>query len=156
MLGRKSESGFTLIELMVVVVIIGIISVAIVRGFTKFNANAEEARAQKQMMDLAIQLEKHRAENFTFKGFSIASIALPLDATDGHIRYTLSIVDTDGEGLTKPQSTGYSWAIKATATNGTNNYNLLLNSYGERCKNLSAARVTYRGCGTAIQGAEQW
>lgn len=154
---KKPESGFTLIELMVVIVIIGIISVAIVRGFSRFNANAEETRAQKQMMDLSLQLEKHRSENLTFKGFATTSINLPAGSTGTKIRYTVTIVDTEAAvDLTKQTATGYAWAVKAVAASGASNYSLLLNSYGERCKNLTASRVTYKDCGTAIQGSEQW
>lgn len=153
----RSEKGFTLIELLVVVAILGIICVGIVRGFTRYNANAEETRAQKEMMDLALQVEKYRSENFTFKGFPKTTMTLPLNATGNNIRYSLSIVDIDsGSDLTNSKSTGYSWAIKAVAKEGSSNYSLLLNSYGERCKNLSASRVTNTDCGDAIQGSKQW
>lgn len=154
---KKPESGFTLIELMVVIVIIGIISVAIVRGFSRFNANAEETRAQKQMMDISLQLEKYRAENLTFKGFATSSINLPVGSTGNKIRYTVTVVDTEAAvSFTTQKATGYAWALKAVAATGATNYSLLLNSYGERCKNLTASQVTYKDCGTAIQGSEQW
>lgn len=141
----SSVSGFTLIELMVVLIIVAILAAIAIPSYQAYARRAVASQAQQEMQRVAILLERHKARNFTYKGFI----------------YTPSIVQTytfdlkDGTNTSEPLETttaGRTWVMKAT-TDNAQNYNFLMTSTGIRCKNKSANLVTYTGCGT---GEEPW
>lgn len=68
----NTEKGFTLIELMVVVVVVAILAAIAVPSYQHYIRRAHLAQAQQEMLKLAEQLERHKAKNFSYKGFNAA------------------------------------------------------------------------------------
>lgn len=146
----SKQTGFTLIELMVVVVIIAIIAAFAIPSYQSYVRRANAAQAQQNLQQISVLLERHRVRNFSFKGFNLSTqqdVTVPLtysfDLKDG--------ADTT-KALTDLGASGRSWVIKAITTDNQN-YNFLMTSTGVRCKNKTAANVSYTGCGT---GSEPW
>lgn len=152
---QQKASGFTLIELMLVVVIVAIFAAIAVPSYNIYVRKAEVSQTQQEMMRLATLLDRHKAKSFSYKGFSTVSSVVPTNATGAQIKYNLMIVDGDDPDLqlTDDDAAGQSWAIKAEPTSNTN-YTLLLTSQGVRCKNKTKNNVDYVNCGTA--GNEEW
>lgn len=57
--------GFTLVELMIVVAIIGIISVIALPTYQNYVSTAREAKSEAELLQLPILLEQYRAENLS-------------------------------------------------------------------------------------------
>ena len=173
--GRGQSKGFTLLELMVVVVIVAIFTAIAIPSYQQYARRADASMVQQEMQKIAEQLERHKAKNFTYRGFDPAyiygatgpmtSIILPQGATGTAIKYTITIRDADdstklltavdGSSPPKPTVRGRNWAMKAE-TSDVKNYNFLMTSSGMKCKNKTKANVSYTGCGSIAAGREEW
>lgn len=167
----KRQSGFTLIELMMVVVVVAILVTVAIPSYLEYARRSDASLAQQEMQKIAEQLERHRAKNFTYRGFdpnylygvtgAMSSVTLPRGASGAGIKYTITL--RDGDDTTKllsdasdpPVIRGRRWVMKAEA-NDIKNYTFLLTSEGLRCKNKTKANVDYISCGTTATGSENW
>lgn len=70
MINMMEKRGFTLIELMVVVLIIGVIAAIALPSYSRYVRNSARADAQSQMLRLAGDLERWRAKNLSYAGFT--------------------------------------------------------------------------------------
>ncbi len=86
----KLMRGFTLIELMIVVVIIGILASIAYPSYISHVQKTRQADAQGEMMTLANAMEMHKAKNFSYKNASIASLAPKLSSSTFYT-YTLNL-----------------------------------------------------------------
>jgi len=62
----KKALGFTLLELMIVVVIIAVLAGLALTGYGKQVRKSKRAEAKQQLSDLALRQEKYRANNTTY------------------------------------------------------------------------------------------
>lgn len=120
---NKSQLGFNLIELMVVVVIVALLAAIALPSYQLYIQRSHLAQAQQEMQKLAEQLERHKAKNFSYKGFEASylykdkngilssnfditkqQISLPINSTNPSYRlsiigfYTVSEFEKDEEG----------------------------------------------------------
>lgn len=157
------QSGFTLIELMVTVVIVAIIAAIALPSYQEYVRRQQLSVAQQDMQIIAGELERFKGKNFSYKGFDGSNIYTAFDKTTGTLKipvnktektYTITLVDTDSKKmLTDGSSNGHHWAMIAKPEN-TRNYALLLRSDGMRCKTKKHDAVDgYTDCGT---DAESW
>ena len=62
----RKKTGFTLIELMFVIVIIAIIAAIAIPSYQQYMRRAEAAKVNQEMLRIAQELEKHKARNFSY------------------------------------------------------------------------------------------
>jgi type IV pilus assembly protein PilE len=161
---RHPVSGFTLIELMVVVVIVAIFAAIAIPGYQEYARRTLAAQAQQEIQQLANLLEKNKTRNFNYLGFLTTPnpIVLPVGATGTAIKYTITVHDgtNTAQALTAANAAGQSWVITAESSDAKN-YSFLMTSTGLRCKNktlanITATSITDATCGTDVTGREEW
>lgn len=78
---NKSHSGFTLIELMIVVAIIGILAAIAYPSYTQYVIKSKRTDAQAIMMENAQFLERYFTTNGTYIGASLPKLQSPVSGT---------------------------------------------------------------------------
>ncbi len=83
----NSKKGFTLIELMIVVAIIGILAAIAIPNFLNYQCKAKQSEAKSNLGNIRTQQEAFRAENDTYAD-TVADVGF---TTVGSARYTYSV-----------------------------------------------------------------
>ncbi|MDC0980295.1 prepilin-type N-terminal cleavage/methylation domain-containing protein [Bdellovibrionales bacterium] len=88
-----NQRGFSLIELMIVVSIIGILSAIAIPNFNRFQRKARQSEVKSMMSGIYTAEKAFRAEWETYYG-NLASIGY---STDGQLRYNVGFEDDGGD-----------------------------------------------------------
>ena len=88
------KSGFTLIELMIVVAIVGIIAAVAYPSYTRYVVKGNRAAAQAHLIDLAQRQQQYFADSRTY-GDSIGELNMTTPA-EVLRHYTIAITTSDG------------------------------------------------------------
>ncbi|MCP3673584.1 MAG: prepilin-type N-terminal cleavage/methylation domain-containing protein [Gammaproteobacteria bacterium] len=70
---KKMQKGFTLIELMIVVVIIGILTMVVLPTYQSYIIRTKRLDATTALMDASNTIERYRANNFSYAGADLAT-----------------------------------------------------------------------------------
>ncbi|WP_417227670.1 type IV pilin protein [Amphritea sp.] len=124
MIQIKQEQGFTLIELMIVVAIVGIISAIAYPSYREQVAQSRRVDAQGSLTSLAQFLERHYTVSGAYTGAALPFNESPRDGTDKY--YDLSV----------PASTATTYTLRAAPKNGM---------AGDRCGNMTLTHTGQKG-----------
>jgi type IV pilus assembly protein PilE len=89
----KRQSGFTLLELMIVVAIIGIIAVVAYPAYTSYVKEARRSDAMAALLAAQLEQEKYRSSNTTY---AANTTTLGISATSQEGYYNVSVASADG------------------------------------------------------------
>lgn len=130
----KQQVGFTLIELMIVIMIVAILAAIAVPSYRQFVVRNAESQVQARMQELDIELNRWRASALTYKGFTPKKVAsngdvsytyddptdnktiyVPKGSDSTNFHYQITLVDLEGNTLsplppTDPNVSSYSTA----------------------------------------------
>lgn len=165
----SKPNGFTLLELMVVVTMIGVLTGIAVPSYERYIRNNERSAAAAQMLTLAGELERWRGKNLSYAGFvpvasyesasgtyGNMSILIPKGSTTTTFKYRILIMDSACRSTLNPVTpvagcAGQGWLMiarpnsgDATDTAGSTGRlgsasRLVLNNQGVRCMTKGVA-----------------
>ncbi len=115
----RRMSGFTLIELMIVVAVIAILAAIAFPSYQEYVRKARRAQAKADLVEYAQLAERYHTVNNTYAGFGLPGGVNQSPREGGTAQYTLAL---------NPAATQSTFTIVATAVNG---------QLQDRCGNLS-------------------
>ncbi|MDO8350739.1 MAG: prepilin-type N-terminal cleavage/methylation domain-containing protein [Gallionella sp.] len=116
------QRGFTLIEIMIVVAIVGILSSVAIPMYTAYMARGKLVEAQSALTSARVRIEQYYQDNRTYVGFTCPtatgyfSYACTLAADS----YTLTASNVAGQGLGAANS--YAYTINASNAKATTRF----------------------------------
>jgi len=84
----KKSAGFTLVELMIVVAIIGILSTVAIPAYTDYVLRGKISEATSQLATMAVKLEQFFQDNRTYAGACAAGTTAPLPTGTDYFTYS--------------------------------------------------------------------
>lgn len=170
---RPFERGFTIIELMIVVMIIGILAAIAVPSYRQYVRKNAQSEAESNMLRLSMELERWRAKTLTYGGFTPSrgwsttanTVYVPSGSSATTHNYAIRIMHVSS--ATTPvavslstASPANSWVMVATPRAGSlveNSPMLAYTSQGVKCaskaNNIIVAAGSVQNCGA---GSEPW
>lgn len=153
----KTHQGFTLIEMLMVLIILSVIAAFAVPNYQEYARKKERAVAQQEMQRVAMELERFRGKNFTYAGFPTVSVRVP---TDTNQKQTYTITVTNGAGANIFTATdGFTWrmhAVRIDPSAQALNYDMLMTSAGIRCMTKTADVVNKTTSANCGDSSEEW
>ncbi len=104
---QKKIKGFTLIELMITVIIVGILAAVAIPAYSSYTLRARRTEGQTALLDLASRMDQFYTENNKYMGATLAALGSGTTSTPNGY-YTLS----------EPTVTDSTFTLEATPTAG--------------------------------------
>lgn len=104
-MSRIRQSGFTLIELMIVIVIIGVLAGIAIPAYNDYLMRARISEAVNGLSDMRVKMEQYFQDNRSYAGACAAGTLAPLPADTKNFTFTCE--NACGGGATTLTDVGY-------------------------------------------------
>ena len=130
------KQGFTLIELMIVVAIIGVLAAIAYPSYTQYNIRTQRANAQTEMLQVARTLSNYKMANGNYAGRTTENVygstTMPTLST---ALYNITLTDNADKLLTAADANVNTWKLVAKPianTTQAGNGWICLNDQGQK------------------------
>lgn len=120
---KYRSAGFTLIELMIVIAIIGILASIAYPSYTTYVERGRRSDGQSALLDLSHRMDQYFSENKSYEGATLAQLGVKAISPEGY--YTLSIGNLSNNTFTAN-------ATPIDAQSSDNCGTLTMNQLGQR------------------------
>ena len=118
----KSNKGFSLIELMVAVAVVGIISVIAIPAYTTYSMRGRIPEATSTLSTTRIAIEQYFLDNHTYVGADTAGICTQGNASSKYFTFSCSTLTASTytiQATGKGSMTGFTYTIDQSNTKQT-------------------------------------
>ncbi|NHQ85710.1 prepilin-type N-terminal cleavage/methylation domain-containing protein [Iodobacter sp. HSC-16F04] len=119
----RNPHGFTLIEVMVTIAIVGILAAIAIPQYTDYVTRSRLVEAQSKLSDTRVRLEQFFVNNRTYVGFTCTQAA----------------VGNENFGITCTTQTANTFTITATGTNKMTGFSFTLDDLNQKTSAITAA-----------------
>jgi prepilin-type N-terminal cleavage/methylation domain-containing protein len=130
---KKRSQGFTIVELLIVIVVIGILALLVITTYSGIQAKARNAKRQSDIQSLQTQIEAFFSQNGYYPSLT--------DMNSGSWLGT-NMKSLDQNALTDPSNTSQSKTLVATPTAKSYSY-AVTNSSGSSCESDDTTCAQY-------------
>ena len=122
----KTKSGFTLVEILIVVVILGILAAIVIPQFTEASTEAKESRLCTDLQTMRSQIELYKAQhNDRLPGSETAASQIGSVGNATFVQALTGYTDSDGNIAAGPGPNIYGPYMQKIPTNGFISNNLI-------------------------------
>ncbi|MEN9659629.1 MAG: hypothetical protein RL571_3094 [Pseudomonadota bacterium] len=119
----RNPHGFTLIEVMVTIAIVGILASIAIPQYTDYVTRSRLVEAQSKLSDTRVRLEQFFVNNRTYVGFTCTQAA----------------IGNENFGITCTTQTANTFTITATGTNKMTGFSFTLDDLNQKTSAITAA-----------------
>jgi type IV pilus assembly protein PilA len=106
----RDERGFTLIEILVVLILIGVLSLIAVSSYRGYRSRAHDAAAQEKVHQIVPAVHAYFVDHDSYAGMTIAGLRSSYDSAIDEAEFSLGTVPpTDTTYCIQSSSEGSTW-----------------------------------------------
>jgi len=95
-ISERRQQGFSLIELMIVLAIIGILAGIAIPNYTEYVTKSKLTEAIGPLADMRVKMERHFQDNRTYVGACVAGTQAPLPADTANFTFSCPVANLTG------------------------------------------------------------